>query len=320
MRKSVIVATISLVALLSTQARAAFPDKDIRIICGFAAGGTCDLVARLIAKAVAPEFKQNVIVENRTGAGGTIAMASVARSEADGHTVLLCSQGQFAILPELPGMKLPVDPAKDLVPVANMTLANFVMVVPASRSWKTVADFVAAAKTGKLSYASAGNGTLQHIAGEAFRLAAGVEMTHVPYRGASPAGVDLIAGRVDTLITNLADVVGQIEGGQMRLLAFTDPYGSPKFPDAPKMSQTFADFAMGGWFGICGPSGMPADAIARWHSALKRAGDDPAIRKILDENGLVLTVEDAKAFGGRMAKDRETLGRVIRDASIRSDN
>ncbi len=137
-------------ALLTSQAHAAFPDKDIRIICGFAAGGTCDLVARLIAKAAGSEFKQNVIVENRTGAAGTIAMSAVARAEPDGHTVLLCSQGQFAILPELPGAKVPAE-AKDLVPVANMALANFVMVVPITRPWRSVADVAAAAKTEKLS-------------------------------------------------------------------------------------------------------------------------------------------------------------------------
>jgi tripartite-type tricarboxylate transporter receptor subunit TctC len=141
----------------------------------------------------------------------------------------------------------------------------------------------------------------------------------VPYRGAAPAAVDVVAGRIDTLITNLADVLGQIEGGQLRLLAFTDGLGSAKYPDVPRVAATYPDFVIGGWFGICGPAGIPPDAAARWHAALQRAASDPEIRKTLESNGLVITVEDAKAFQDRIVNDRKVLGRIIREGNIKAE-
>lgn len=300
---------------------AAFPDRDIKIICGFAPGGTCDQMARLIAEATTRELGQNVVVENRTGAAGTIAMEAVARSAPDGHTMLLCAQGQMSMLPVLPGARVPIDPTRDLVPAVNAVLANYVMVVPASRPWQTVQDFVdhARANPGKLNYASTGAGTLQHLGGEAMRLAAQIDIVHVPYRGGAPAALDLIAGRVDVLFTNLADVIGHIRGGTVRLLAFTDSMGSPAYPQVPRMETIYPGFVVGGWFGLCAPAGTPAAAMQRWHQAMQRTMDNPQRRAQLAEAGLVLTIEGPDAFRTRVQQDIERLGATIRQAGIRAD-
>jgi len=316
MRKAYFSTVLVVAAFFTMPAKAAFPERNITILCGFAAGGTCDLVARLIARIAAVEFKQSVIVENRTGATGVVAATAVARSQPDGHTVLLCAQGPNVMLPELPGAKIPIDMKKEIVPVANMALANFIMVVPASKPWKSVSEFVAAAKTENMTFGSAGIGTLQHLAGEVLNFEAGLKLTHVPYRGATPAATDVIAGRIDTLITNLGDVSALIAGGQLRPLAFTDTIGSPILPDVPRMSQFYPNFVLGGWFGICGPAGMPAEAIERWHAALKRTAEDPEVKEVFERNGLMIKVENAADFQARFASDRRVLGDFIQKTKL----
>ncbi|GAA0583862.1 tripartite tricarboxylate transporter substrate binding protein [Craurococcus roseus] len=297
------------------------PDRPARILVGFAAGGTGDLVARTVAEVAAPRLGQPVVVENRAGANGMIAAEAAARAAPDGLTMLLCPTGNMTILPELPGARLPVDVRTELVPVANVALSTYGMVVGAAAPWRTVAEFVEAAKArpGALSFASVGTGSAQHLAGERLKRAAGVELLHVAYRGASLAAVDLIARRADAMITNLGDVARQVQGGELRLLALGDAAGHPLFPDAPKLGDTLPGLEVTSWLGICGPRGLPPETVAAWSRAILDGLAEPAIARRLADNGLRPLPEGPEAFAARMARDRAAWGEVIRAAGIKTE-
>ncbi|MBD0273244.1 MAG: tripartite tricarboxylate transporter substrate binding protein, partial [Acetobacteraceae bacterium] len=297
------------------------PDRPARILVGFAAGGTGDLVARTAAELAAPRFGQPVVVENRAGANGMIAAEAAARAAPDGLAVLVCPTGNMTILPELPGARLPVDVRSELAPIANVALSTYGMVVGAAAPWRSAAEFIAAAKArpGALSFASVGTGSAQHLAGERLRRAAGIDLLHVAYRGASLAVVDLIARRADAMVTNLGDVARQVNGGELRLLALGDPDGHPLFPDAPKLGDTLPGFEVTSWLGICGPRGMPPETVAAWSRAVLDGLAEPGVTRRFAENGLRPLPEGPDDFAARMARDRVTWGEVIRAAGIKAE-
>ncbi len=292
----------------------------MRIVSGFAPGGTADLVSRLIAEAAGPHLGARVVVENRTGANGFIAAEAVARGPADGSSLLQCPMGTMTISPELPGAVLPVDPRTDLVPVANIALSSYGAVVGARSPYRSMQDVLAAARArpGTVSYASAGVGSAQHLTGARLAAMAGLDLVHVPYRGAAPAAVDVIAGRTDLLITNLGDVVRQIQGGELRLLALADAEGVPEFASAPRLSEAVPGLEVAGWFGLCGPRGMAPEAIRRWSGAVEAALRDPTVRQRLLENGLTPSFEGPERFAVRMQRDRQAWGDTIRRANIQA--
>ncbi|WP_207539588.1 Bug family tripartite tricarboxylate transporter substrate binding protein [Sabulicella rubraurantiaca] len=296
----------------------AFPDRPVRILGGFAAGGTSDIVNRLTAEAVAGTFGQRPVVEIRTGANGFIAAAEAARSPADGHTVVQCSTGLLTITPELPGAQMPIDPSRDLVPIANLVHSTQVMVVSARSPYRSVAEVVAAARArpGTLSYASAGIGAVSHLSGARFAQMGRLDLVHVPYRGAAPGVLDVAAGRADMIITNLGDVTAQLGEG-LRLLSFADGIGSPRFTDVGQVSDALPGYAVSGWFGLCGPRGMPEEAIARWVDALRSGFADPVLRQRLVDNGLTLRFEEPERFARTIAADRAMWGETIRVGQIR---
>lgn len=302
---------------LAAAPAAAFPDRPVRILGGFAAGGTSDIVNRLTAEAVSASFGQRPVVEIRTGANGFIAAAEAARSPADGHNVVQCSTGLLTITPELPGAQMPIDPARDLVPIANLVHSTQVMVVSARAPYRSVSDVVAAARArpGALTYASAGIGAVSHLSGARFAQMGGLDIVHVPYRGAALGVLDVAAGRADFIITNLGDVAGQVGEG-LRLLGYADGIGSPRFA-AGQVSEALPGYAISGWFGLCGPRGLPEPVIASWVEALRSGFAEPAIRQRLLENGLTPRFEDPAAFARTIAADRAMWGETIRAAGIR---
>ncbi len=312
-----VVAALAAITLASAPA-AAFPDRPVRILGGFAAGGTSDIINRLTAEAVAANFGQRPVVEIRTGANGFIAAAEAARSPADGHTVVQCSTGMLTITPELPGAQMPIDPSRDLVPIANLVHSTQVMVVSARAPYRSVAEVVAAARArpGTITYASAGIGAVSHLSGARFAQLGQLEMIHVPYRGAAPGVLDVAAGRADMIITNLGDVAGQVGEG-LRLLAFADGIGSPRFTGVGQVSEALPGYAVSGWFGLCGPRGMPDAVVARWVEALRTGFADPALQQRLVENGLTPRFEDPATFTRTIATDRAMWGETIRAANIR---
>ena len=296
-------------------------DRPLRIIAGFAPGGTSDIVARVVAEGVATTLGQRPVVENRTGANGFIAAEAVVRGPTDGTTVLQCPMGSMTISPEVPGMHIPIDVARDLVPVANVARSSYAVVTGARSPYRSLEALMAAAraKPNALSYGSAGIGTAQHLSAERLKRMANLEIVHVPYRGAAPAALDLIAGRIDLLITNLGDVIRQIQGGELRLLALADEAGWPEFPDAPRLPRIVPGLEVIGWFGICGPRGMPDEAVTRWAEAIRASLQSPEVRKRLLDNGLAPGFEDAATFSATISRDRQTWGEAIRAANVRAE-
>ncbi|WP_431272358.1 Bug family tripartite tricarboxylate transporter substrate binding protein [Dankookia sp. P2] len=315
-------ALLLILVLLGGTAQAQdFPSRPPRLVAGFSAGGTLDIVARLMAEGMSPLLGQRVVVENRPGANGMIAAEGVARGPADGYALLVCPMGTMTISPQLPGASLPIDPPKDLVPVANMIAAQHAMVVSAAAPWRSVEEVVAAARArpGAVSYATAGAGSGQQLSGAWLARLTGTEMTPIPYRGMAPAMPDIVAGRTSFAITNIGDVAGQVAGGELRLLAVASAGGSPLYPGAPLLGDAVPGFEVSGWIGLCGPRGLPRPVVARWASAVARALEDPGILARLREGGMTPRYEDAAGLARTMEADRAKWGRVIREADIRAE-
>jgi tripartite-type tricarboxylate transporter receptor subunit TctC len=322
-RRSVLIGTGAALIGTGARAQAAFPSRDIRILCGFAPGGTADLLSRLVAEFVAPSFGQNVVVETKTGASGMIAADTVAKAAPDGHTVSLATMAMHTILPVMPGLRMPFDIDRDLTPIANVAnIFNILVASPQSAAnFKTIPELIAYGKAnpGKLTYASAGNGTSQHLSGELFKKLAGIDMLHVPYRGGAPAIVDIAAGRTDMMFGNMPEFLGQIRGGGLRAIAFGAPRQSPLFPDLPLISQTLPDFVVRNWFGIAGPGNMPPAIVARWNDALRKAAETPAFQKRMTESGMEIIVGSSAEFAETIKADRGRWAGVIAEAGIRAD-
>ncbi|MCB4821674.1 Bug family tripartite tricarboxylate transporter substrate binding protein [Roseicella aerolata] len=296
-------------------------ERTIRLVSGYAAGGASDLVARLTAEAVGPLLGARVVVENRTGANGTIGAAEVARSAPDGNTLYQCPMSPLAIAPQLLGASLPVDPGEALAPIANLALSSYGFVVAAKGPYASVQDVLAAARArpGQVSFGSAGVGSAQHLSGELLKQKTGLQMVHIAYRGATPAVVDILGGRTDFMITNLADVARQVQDGALRLLALGDSGRSPVFPEARPLAEIVPGFDVTGWFGICGPRGMPAEVAGRLEAALRQAMAGDALPKRLAENGLTPLFEDAAALARRIESDRQTWRGVIQAVGVRAE-
>jgi tripartite-type tricarboxylate transporter receptor subunit TctC len=319
--KRLLIAMLTLVAAALPARAQDFPSKDIRFLCGFAPGGTCDLLSRILAEHLSPVFGQRVVVENRTGASGNIAADAVAKSPPDGHTVLLATMALYTVMPQIPGMRLPFDVDRDLTPISNVANIYNVLVVSPQGPIHSVQQLIdlARANPGKLTYASAGNGGSQHLAAEYFKRLAGVDLLHVPYRGGAPAIVDIAAGRTDMMFGNLPEFLGQIRDGGLRAVAFGAPRPSPVMPQLPMISATVPGFTVRNWFGVAGPGGMPKPVLDRWFAALQQVNADPVFQRRLAENGMESLIGDPDSFRSTIQEDRRRWGEVIRAANIRAD-
>ncbi|BBK42555.1 MFS transporter [Allostella vacuolata] len=308
-------------AVAGSAAAAEFPSRDIRFLCGFSAGGSCDLVSRMFAEKLGPIFGQNVVVENKTGASGMIALTEVSRGTPDGHLVTLSTMANHTVLPQMPGVKLAIDPNRDVTPIASLANVYNMLISSPQATFRTVPELIAAAKAnpGKLTYASVGNGSSQHLAGELFQRLTGTQMLHVPYRGGANALVDITAGRTDLMFGNMPEFLGQIEGKGVRAIAFGAAQASPLFPDLPLVSQTVPEFKIGNWFGLVGPARLPADVVAKWTAALDKVAADPDFRARMAKNGLEIIVGPPARLEGLIAADTARWGEVIRGANIRAE-
>lgn len=317
MRRTVLAALLGLAVAMP----AAAEERTIRLVSGFAAGGASDLVARLTANELGPILGARVVVENRTGVNGVIGAAEVARSAPDGNTLFQCPMSTLAIVPQLVGASLPLDPGEALQPIANLALSSYGFVVAAKGPYASVQEVLAAARArpGQVSFGSAGVGSAQHLSGELLKQKTGTDMVHIPYRGATPAALDILGGRTDFMITNLADVAGQLRDGSMRLLALADTGGSPLFPTVRPLAEIVPGFDVTGWFGLCGPRGMPPEVAGRLEAALRQAMAGAALPRQFGENGLTPRFEDAAALARRIAADRRTWREVIRAVGVRAE-
>jgi tripartite-type tricarboxylate transporter receptor subunit TctC len=310
-----------LLALACPAAAQPFPSRDIRLICGFAPGGTCDLLTRLLAEHLSPVLGVNVVAENRTGASGLIAADTVAKAAPDGHTMLLTTMAFHTIIPQIPGMRMPFDVERDLMPVANVAGITNIMVATPGGPFRTAAELIAHARTrpGQVSYASSGNGSSQHLGAEMFAHAAGLSLLHVPYRGGAPAIIDITAGRTNFVIGPLPEFLGQIRGGGLLAVAVAAAERSPLLPEVPTIGETLPGFAVPNWFGVAGPGGLSGAPLERWVVALQQVGREARFRQRMQENGMAVIIDDPDHFRATIRADHARWGAVIRQAGIRAD-
>jgi tripartite-type tricarboxylate transporter receptor subunit TctC len=294
---------------------------DVRFLCGFPAGGTADLLCRILADAAKSEVGQTVIVDTKSGASGFIASESIANAAPDGRTVGLVAMAQMCVAPVMPGQKLPINVDTDLTPIANVAGVYNLLVFGKHVPFRTVPELIEHAKKnpGKLSYASSGNGTSQHLAAELFQKMADVKLLHVPYRGGAPAIQDMVAGNCDMMFGNMPEFLGQIGGGGLIPIAFGSPRPSPLFPNVPLISQTVPGYSVVNWFGVSGPKGLPPDLVDLWNKALRGAVAKPDSQKRFVENGMDTVIGSPEEFKATIIADRKKWAAVIKEAGIRAD-
>jgi tripartite-type tricarboxylate transporter receptor subunit TctC len=274
------------VALGTAKSETNWPTRPIRIIVGFAAGGSTDVTARIVAQALSERLGQSVIVENRPGAGGNIGAEAVAKADPDGYTLLLATNGTLAANPSL-FKKLPFNVKMDFAPIALTAFVPNLLVVNPSVPATNLADFIAYAEAnpGKLNFGSSGNGTSLHIAGELFNVLAGVNMTHVPYRGGALALTDLLAGQIQLMFEPVVEVIEQVRAGKVRALGVTTVKRSALLPDVPTIAESLPGYEITGWNGLLAPAATPSDIITRLNRATDEALHSSAIREKLAEQG-----------------------------------
>jgi tripartite-type tricarboxylate transporter receptor subunit TctC len=297
----------------------AYPSRSVRIIVGFAPGGPADILARLMGQWLSERLGQPFVIENRPGAGSTIAIGAAVNAPPDGYTLLLITAAA-AISTSL-YEHLDFNLGRDIVPVAGIIREPHVMVVSSSFPAKTVTEFVAYAKTnpGKLGMASGGIGSSSHVAGELFKVMAGVDMVHVPYRGAAPALTDLIAGQVHVYFCPMIVAMGYIRSGMLRPLAVTSTTRPPALPDIPIVGDFVPGYEASGWDGIVAPRNTPAGIIDRLNHEINTGLADPKINgRLADLGGTLLALTPAE-FGKLIALETEKWGKVIRIASIKAE-
>ncbi|PND33154.1 LacI family transcriptional regulator [Achromobacter sp. HZ01] len=310
----------AMMAPFGVRAADGFPDKPVRIVVPYAAGGGVDIVTRLITQKMSDELKQPVIVDNRPGAATNIGMEHVARSAPDGYTLLTASNtlaSNAALFP-----KLSFDPAKDFAPIGAIGYAPLVVVVRSDASAKSLKDLVAEgrAQPDRLSYGSAGNGSSGHLGSELLKAEGGFKALHIPYKGGSPAVTDLLGGRLSFMSINPLEVVSHIKSDKLRALAVLNPHPSKLLPDVPTAAAQGlpgADATV--WWGLVGPAGMPPAVVQRLNQALQAALADPAIKQRMGEMGAEITPGSAEDFGRFVAEETVKWGKVIRAAGISAD-
>lgn len=299
-------------------AQEGFPSRPLRLIVGFTPGGATDISARAIAPKMGEVLGQPVIVENRPGAGSNIATEVVARSPADGHTLLLATLGALVVSPMV--MRLPVDPARDLVPVSIAVDLFNILVLPQDRPWRSVTELVAAAKAapGRLSYGTSGIVGGPHLAGMLFDRMAGIETTAVHYRGGGLVVTDLLAGRVDYSFATAASVLPQVREGKLRALAIPHLERSRLMPDIPTVAESgVPGFDVPSWYAVLAPRGTPDPAIARINEAMRAALSDAEVGATLNRNGLEPRWSTPAQLNEGLAAERAKWGPIIRDSGIR---
>ena len=309
-------------ALLSfaTMANAqTYPTKPVRLIVGFPPGGGTDVVARVIAQKLTEWWGQAVTVENRAGATGTIGADSVAKAAPDGYTLLMGHVNSHGIAPNL-FPKMPYDALKDFVAVAYVGYVPNVLAVHPSVPAKSVKELVALAKAqpGKLNFASSGNGSTQHLAGELFKQLTGTSIVHVPYKGSGDAIKDLLAGVVSMNFDTMPPVLPHIQAGKLRGLAISTPRRLPQLPDVPTFAEEgITGFDVANWYGVMAPAGTPRELVARLNADINKAMQVPEVRARLEGVGTQLREQSAADFDAYMKAEVAKYAKLVKDAGVR---
>ena len=313
-------AVIALAFSLQTFAQN-YPVKPVRLIVPFAAGGNVDITARQIAPGLSELLGQNFIVDNRVGAGGVIGAEAVAKAAPDGYTLMMGSNSTVSVAPSL-YPKLAYHPVRDFAPVSLVATTPFVLVVHPSVPARSVKELIALAKTksGRLAMASGGTGSSNHLVGELFQSLTGAKFTHVPYKGAGPAGVDLMAGQVDLLFDQLSSSVGPLKSGRIRALAVTSAARTAIFPDIPTMKEAgVADFEVTNITGVLAPAGTSAEIITRLNAAISKVLGSASVKERFAGLALEPSTSTPDQFSAYIKEDFARWTKVVKDASIKVD-
>lgn len=299
-------------------AHAEFPDKPVRIVVPFAPGGGTDLIARTLGQGMSQALGQPVIVENKPGAGTVIGTDLVAKSAPDGYTLVIATLAH-AVNPSLLS-KLPYNNDTAFAPVSLVGRGPNVLVVRTESPYKTVKDILDAVKSGKrLTYASQGNGTSAHLAGEMFTNLTKADILHIPYRGAGPAMTDLLGGQVDMFFGTAAAVSGMVDQGKLRAIAVTTPEPSPAFKGVPTVAATVPGYSVESWYGFFVPAGTPAPVIAKLNAAVKKAAHSPDFVKKVEQEGLVVTASEPAEFDRYVKAEEARWRKIVKENNIKAD-
>jgi tripartite-type tricarboxylate transporter receptor subunit TctC len=320
MRSILLQAAGLLVALTTTvAAQSDYPTRPVRLIIPFPPGGSNDVVGRVIAQHLGESLGKQVIVDNRAGAGGVIGTEVASKTAPDGYTLLGISLAH-AVNPWL--YKLPYDPIKAFAPIGIMGKGPVVLSVNPKLPVHSVKDLVALAKQkpGDLQYASAGVGSFQHLSAELFKLVAGVDILHVPFKGGGPAMTDVMGGHTTVLFSSLVQTTPHIKSGKLRALGVGGTERSPVLPDLPTIAEAAVPaYASENWWGIVAPAGTPAPIIERLHQALTKAQDNPEVKKYFDNEGASLVRMSTDQFGKFMVSEMNKWERVVKEAQIKAE-
>jgi tripartite-type tricarboxylate transporter receptor subunit TctC len=304
---------------LAAAAQGAFPSKAVTLVVGFEPGGGTDTTARILQKPLADQLGQQVIVENRAGAGGNIAVDHVAKSAPDGHMLVLANVGALAVNPHI--MKTPYDPLKDLTPISMAAVFANVLVVQPSLNVGTVADFVKLAreKQAGTTYASSGIGSAGHLAGELLKGMAKLNLLHVPYKGGGPAMQGFLGGQVDSFFATPISSISQIRAGKARAVATTGSKRAALMPDVPTVAESgYPGYEALNWYGFLGPAKMPKELVERWNRELVKALANPEAVAQLHKTGVEPQSSTPADFGRYIEREYQVWGKVVKEAGIKA--
>ncbi|MET0508523.1 MAG: tripartite tricarboxylate transporter substrate binding protein [Burkholderiaceae bacterium] len=306
-------------ALSATASAAAYPERPIRLVVPFAPGGGTDLIARTLGAGMSRELGQQVVIDNKPGAGTIIGTDLVAKSAPDGYNIVIATFAH-AVNPSM-HPKLPYANDKAFAPITLIGKGPNVLVVRADSPFKTVKDILEAAraKPDALTYASQGNGTSAHLAGEMFTNLAKVRLVHIPYRGAGPAITDLLGGQVDLFFGTAAAVSNHLEVGKLRAIAVTTPEPSPSFKDVPAIAATVPGYSVESWYGLYAPAGTPAEVIAKLAGAARTAARNPDFAKKVEQEGVVVSATDGAELDRYVKAEEARWARIVKENNIKAD-
>ncbi|OGB47676.1 MAG: LacI family transcriptional regulator [Burkholderiales bacterium RIFCSPLOWO2_12_FULL_65_40] len=298
-----------------------YPTKPITIVVPFAAGGTTDILARLVGQYLSTELGQPVVVENKAGAGGNIGAAFAAKAAADGHTLFMGTVGTHAINAAL-YKKLPYDPIKDFAPLTRVAMVPNLLVAHPSQPFKTVQEMIAYAKAnpGKINFGSPGNGASPHLSGELFKSMTKVDMVHVPYKGSAPAVSDLLGGQISIMFDNLPSVIPHVRGGKLRAIAISTAKRSADLPDVPTIAEAgVPGYEATSWFGLFAPAATPAPVLAKISTALSKVLANAEVKKKIDDQGGEPANETPAQFADFIQKESLKWGKVVKESGASLD-
>lgn len=311
---------ISLLAMSGAAHAQSFPERSITLVVPFAAGGSTDVVARVIAQKMGDDLGQQIVVENVAGAGGNLGADRVARAEPDGYTVLMGTVATHALNPLILKTK-PYDPEKDFAPISLLVVVPNVLVVNPQLPVNTVAELVALLKAepDKYAYASSGNGTPLHLSGELFKSMAGVSMQHVPYKGSGPALNDLLGNQVSIMFDNLPSSSGHIKSGTLRALGVTTAERATSFPDVPTIAETVPNYETYTWNALFAPAGTPPEAVDRLNAAAKKALADPSVAARMADFSAKIVGSTPDELKTHVSQEIAKWAPVVKNANVQMD-